>query len=412
MSEDSVSEKQRVVVRLLTFFIALPFVSAPVLSIFFPKVLAYIMPVSGLIGAGILFFGLARKPKLPEGLLNYAVLVLILIAASNLWAFYPEEAMDRTIKLLLLIPFSLLFIAVMYSGASLIKRDTIMHAILVSASIAALILSVDILSQGYIYLLTRGASDTELYSTAVYNKGSIVIVVLGMCAFMLHSAGPTVKRALRLLPIAVMLFVIQSQATQVGLVLAAVIFLLFPYKYRWAWVGAFMLVTIGLAIKPLIAPMAYEQLAESFQNVGYMQQAYAAHRLEIWDYVSREIWISPIIGHGLEFTREFNGFDSAKIFLPEVNPMHPHSFILQIWIEFGIVGIALTIAGVGALIRTIYNLEDTKVKRTAFAALAAIMFIASITFGLWQGWWMVFMMMVAALFVLVSRAGDDGTTEA
>ncbi len=408
MSEDSVSEKQSVAVRLLTFFIALPFASAPVLSVFFPKILAFIMPVCGLTAAGILFFGFSRKPKLPQGLLNYAILVLALIAASNLWAFFPEEALDRTIRVLALIPFSLLFIAVAYVGAALVKRDIIMHSVLVSASIAALILSVDILSDGYIYLLTRGEPDTELYSTAVYNKGSIVIMVLGMCAFMLHSSGPTLKRAVRLLPIALMLFVIQSQAAQVSLALGAAVFLLFPYKYRWAWVGSFMLVAIGLAIKPLIAPTAYEQLAESFQSVGYMQQAYAAHRLEIWDYVSREIWSSPVIGHGIEFTRSFKEFDSARNFLPEVNPMHPHSFILQIWIEFGMVGVALTIAGIGALIRAIYNIEDANIKRTAFAALASVMFIAGITFGLWQGWWLAFLMMIAALFVLVSRAGDDG----
>ncbi len=417
MSEDNVpkafdeqSGASSFVEKTFSYFMFLPFTLAPFLAVLFPKALAFALPVCGVLGAGVLFFGLKQKPALLKGPLIYAACVLVLATASFFWAIYPDGVLERVAKLAPLILFSLLFMGVARAGRGFISLPCLMAGILAIASLSALLLSADILSNGYLYRLSRGALDAPLYSTAVYNKGSIVIMVMALCAYMLHPAGPTLKRALWLIPLALMLYVVQSQATQVGLALALLLYFAFPYKFRWAWIGAFIFVVMGFAFKPVIAPMAYDEFAQSVQNMGYMQQAYAAHRLEIWDYVSREIWSSPFIGHGIEFTRNFDGFDSAKVFLPEVNPMHPHSFILQTWLEFGVVGIALALSGIGILMKNIYMIEDIRIKRTAFSTLAVLTFMASITFGMWQGWWVVFILTVAALFI-VAATPDTSTPQ-
>lgn len=394
------------ITKVFAFFMILPFAAAPVLSVHFSKSLAYIMPACGLIGALVLFAGFKRIPDLPKGLMTYAGAVLALAAASILWAFYPDEATERVIKLVVLIVFSLLFIGTARAGRDQIPISGLMDAALIACSFAALLLTADILNDGFFYRLTRGELETPLYSTAVYNKASIVIAVIAACAFLLHPAGATLKRAFFLIPLIGMLYFIQGQAIQVGVAIGLIIYCLFPYKFRWAWLVAYVLIVAGFAAKPIIAPVAYNELAQSFQSVEYMQQAYAAHRLEIWDYISREIWASPFIGHGIEFTRSFDGFDSAKVFLPEVNPIHPHSFILQIWIEFGMLGAVFALIGIGLLMKSIYGIENVRTKRTAFSALAVLMFIASITFNLWQSWWLVFLLMVAALFMMVVKTPD------
>lgn len=419
MSEDSVpkafdeqSDVSAAAQKLFSYLMFLPFMLAPLLAVQFPKALAFMLPICGLLGAGTLFFGLKQKPEMFKGAFIYAVCVLALAAASFLWAIYPDGVLERVAKLAPLLVFSLLFMGTARAGQSAISLPCLMHGILVVSSVSAMFLSADILAEGYLYRLVRGALDAPLYSTAVYNKGAIVIIVMALCAFMLHPAGPTLKRAVWLIPLGIMLYMIQSQATQVGIVLALLVYFLFPYKYSWAWIGAFMLIVMGFAFKPIIAPIAYDELAQTVQDMGYMQQAYAAHRLEIWDYVSREVWASPFIGHGIEFTRNFDGFDSAKVFLPVVNPMHPHSFILQIWIEFGVIGVAFALCGVGFLMKSIYGIEDMRVKRTAFSTLAVIMFMASITFGMWQSWWVVFILTVMALFVVAAGKSAEAAKNA
>ena len=80
--------------------------------------------------------------------------------------------------------------------------------------------------------------------------------------------------------------------------------------------------------------------------------------------------------------------------------MHPHSFILQIWIELGALGIVIAFLGIGALMRAIYKITDVHIRKTAFAALTVLVFIASVAFGMWQSWWVVFVITVAAMFAV------------
>ena len=410
-ADASGSQQHGVASRLLTFFVFAPFIFTPFLGVLTPKALAFFVPVCGLLGTVSLWFSSQTKPVFPKFLWFYTLATLLLIWMSAAWALYPDEALVRITKLSALIPFSLLFLSVVIAARSSINISRLMQFTLVSCSLSAVFLTIDIMAEGFLYRLIRGELDSMLYSTAVYNKGSIVIMVMSLCAFMLQPSGPSFKNLVWFLPIVAMLFVIQSQATQIGLMLAVLTYAVFPHKYRWAWIVAFVFVAAGMIVKPFIAPELYNSLAQDVQQVPMMQQAYAAHRLEIWDYVSRQIWESPFIGHGLEFTREFDGFDSRKVFLPEVNPMHPHSFILQIWIELGALGVAVALLGIGALMRAIYKITDVHIRKTAFAALTVLVFIASVAFGMWQSWWVVFVITVAAMFAVSLNDQKKYTTQ-
>jgi len=399
-ADASGSQQHGVASRLLTFFVFLPLVTAPFLGVLTPKAIAYVTPVCGFLGAVFLWLAYGKKPIFPKYVWFFTLIMLALVGLSGLWAVYPDEAFKRAIKLFLLIPLSLVFVGVLLAARPSINISRLMQFTLIACSLSAVFLTIDIMAEGFLYRLIRGELDSMLYSTAVYNKGSIVIMVMSLCAFMLHPSGPSFKNLVWFVPIVAMLFVIQSQATQIGLMLAVFIYAVFPHKYRWAWIVAFVFVAAGMIVKPFIAPELYNSLAQDVQQLPMMQQAYAAHRLEIWDYVSRQVWKSPFIGHGLEFTREFDSFDSRKVFLPEVNPMHPHSFILQIWIELGALGIAIAFLGIGALMRAIYKITDMHIRKSAFAALTVLVFIASVAFGMWQSWWVVFVITVAAMFAV------------
>ncbi len=157
-------------------------------------------------------------------------------------------------------------------------------------------------------------------------------------------------------------------------------------------------IVIGFALMPLIPHWQpfYRLFADRSRDGSIW------HRTEIWAFVADRIAERPLLGWGLNAARVVPG---GKGFIqPGVEnlPLHPHNAVLQIWLELGAVGATI---GAAIAVLVVYHAtspghaQGTRIGMTA--AAAAALTVATTAYGLWQGWWMAALWLIAAL----ARAG-------
>ena len=146
-----------------------------------------------------------------------------------------------------------------------------------------------------------------------------------------------------------------------------------------------------LAIRTLAALTALYMLATplvmlSLEPLGLyarLQPAVPAswsERLNIWSFVAQQFLHAPLRGAGLEASRTLTGMVH----------LHPHNAPLQLWYELGLPG---------AVLGTLFWLwlwqrigeaarRDRLYGATAAATATVYLTLSSISFGLWQAWWL------------------------
>ena len=161
-------------------------------------------------------------------------------------------------------------------------------------------------------------------------------------------------------------------------------------------------VTCALALWLLTAPLAAPLLFANAPLAEALPTSWAM-RIEIWRFASERILEQPWIGHGLDASRSFDQTLSVRGEQSHALPLHPHSFSLQVWLETGAVGAGLAaaalIAGGVTLARAFA--ANRAAAAAACASLAAAGFIANISYGAWQEWWIATMLTAAALVAAI-----------
>ncbi len=191
-----------------------------------------------------------------------------------------------------------------------------------------------------------------------------------------------------------MLYLSDSLAGFVGFILASIAYLvLYLTRMRLGW-----LMRICFALYIIAMPIfAYKQDPLEISN-KYSIPDSAKHRLFIWNFAAHKIADHPIIGYG---------FSSSKNMATENDivhygqyewcllPLHPHNNVLQILLETGLIGLMLFMLLVDNILKwTIRN--NSVIAATCFINY---FFIGTISFGIWQSWWIG----VGALFVVLIR---------
>ena len=143
------------------------------------------------------------------------------------------------------------------------------------------------------------------------------------------------------------------------------------------------------------------------------------HRVMIWQFTADKIAERPLLGWGLNASRSIPGNnDKSEVWLYDPNrgpadslfsvlqdnlPLHPHDFALQIWLETGAVGAILF----GAILWRLFIHIGQRWKGAGLASGAAALVIASVSFGIWQAWWLSCLWMIAAATPIILPAGPD-----
>lgn len=134
------------------------------------------------------------------------------------------------------------------------------------------------------------------------------------------------------------------------------------------------------------------------------------HRAEIWSFAADRIAERPLRGWGLGSARAIPGGD--EFIAPGANrlPLHPHNGVLQLWLELGALGAAFGAAGALLVARRAAAPGlDPSTAILLSAGLAAALAVLLTGYGIWQGWWMGALWMIAAVARAVASPPGDGS---
>jgi O-antigen ligase len=122
-------------------------------------------------------------------------------------------------------------------------------------------------------------------------------------------------------------------------------------------------------------------------------------RLDIWRFATSQILHRPLFGWGLDSSRNW----------PDQIPMHPHNASIQLWLETGLVGVALAALFFAWLFWRIDKVEakDRDAAAVMSATAASYLVIGAISFGVWQEWWIALGVFAIAACVMVARTRTE-----
>jgi exopolysaccharide production protein ExoQ len=125
------------------------------------------------------------------------------------------------------------------------------------------------------------------------------------------------------------------------------------------------------------------------------------HRAVIWGFVADRIAEKPTFGWGMHASRNMPDGHFKITEMAETIPLHPHNAPLQIWLELGAVGAIAAALLLAWLARKTSG--PPQQQAVLVATLVTAVMIASLSYGIWQGWWFATLWLLAALTAATSR---------
>lgn len=346
-------------------------------------------------------------PALPDKAVTICLLTLFgwgLVATS--WSHDIAEAIGLALRITAMTVAGLLLLAVA-AGLDRDARKKIQPWIIGGFVAGLAILALE-RGLGQPLYMAFAEYDTKQTLLSRLNRGATAMAILVWPITGLLFRGRVGAWAL-LLPVAlfVLLCFLESQAALLGFLLAGT-FGILALLHRQA--GRVLSTTVVVAVA-LFSPLA----ARWFHRSGLADSAWldfsGRQRIEIWNFAAERIAERPIFGWGFDAADAMRRqFADTIGNVAAMMPNHPHNAALQIWLELGLIGVALFLALLLILIWRIDKLP--KVERVAAqCAFISSLAIALVGYGTWQSEW------IAALFgvamtVILCRDGSGKQSEA
>lgn len=389
----------------LIFMIAISFV--PILSIHLPRALSFLPLVIGLFMS--LWWVLVQKERLKHCMPYMLCICCIagLCIISTLWSVSPAEAYSKALKSSAILLFSI----PLFNLARTIQISTLKPFLWLfptGVTLSAILCSFDLAFDLPIYQVIHNVGDSYWVNTSVMNRGVVCTILSYFTAFPFirrMESSNRIKYGLIIImttSVITMLTLTQSQSGQLSFLLGVLTLLLFPHKAKASYVILAISIILAMFLTPYIVTILYNALIDDAQTIPWLKDAYAGNRLEIWEFVMRYALDSPLYGYGMEATRYITDFQHKHIYHPNTSVLHPHNFSIQIWIEFGLIGL---IAASGFFIFIMKNIHNAEVhdRKAIMAVFIATLSVASIGYGLWQSWWLGEFIFLAAISATMSH---------
>lgn len=390
-----------------------------VLGAFAPRSLFALVPLLAILSAPVVWTlksddwrdwarNLLRFP------MNGSLALCALMAASWLWALFPAITLAYILKTVPLILCCGLVLVIARNAPP--AQAALFNRFWPAAVIASgVVCFADIYGQGAVYKMLHSQS-SEAYRPSVSNRGTLVFMLSSLTLWPVLLQPLALSRRTNRFIIAALLALTlsvfmgtDSQSVQMALFAAAIFYVFFPCRSAWAWHGLIAGIVAGILSAPWLAQMMFHVLAAKAENMPWISQAYVANRMEIWDFISQKILERPLTGFGVEATRAIRDFHTAQIFQKSDTILHPHNFVLQIWIELGLPGALLLSWFIAKTLLAVKNLGPVR-SRLCLPALMAVLLVACTSYGLWQGWWVALLGLLPAYAILLQNQAEEENT--
>lgn len=344
-----------------------------------------------------------------RGLLPLFASLFVLMALSSVWSVNSEASFERALKVsgLMIASFSLLAVAQSCPPLIFKKYSVIFPGAVI---MVGLITSLDIYFGMPLYDFINGPFYGDQLRPDLVNKNSSVFVMAFPVALYLSLKSRSILLFVLLLLLGIAIFFLTySQACQLSLLVIFLasfgcLFFLEKLTIRTAFAG----IAAVIIVLPWIAPTLFDLLATRVsgeQGTSVLADASAALRLENWDFLARRILENPLTGFGLDSTR-YMTFDTEQLYFKNNSIMHPHNMGLQLWIEFGIFGVAWALAFL-AYLYVFFMRLPANIRRLSFITLCGVTVFLLVSWSIWASWLLALIFYLATLCVLAAKTSND-----
>lgn len=423
------------ITRLAPGTLALILALLPIAGVLAPVQIPYVLAVGGVIGLAVALVDRKRSRRVPDSwdpiLFALAMGLAAYASLSALWA--PDPAAGGRLGLRL----SLLFLAAFGFGSLFMHyadRLLVRRAALLGLVLATVLLAVELTTGGIVREtlesvlgLERFKPRTRLEQLLEYSRTGPIAVLLAWPLVWI-ALGPS-RRALAMIVAALLctaaVFAIPNGAAKVALVaVLAVIAVAALVGRRRAMImlaagSIFLALAAPFLASRLAAPDVFAQLVSKESALADRGGYSLMHRFSIWGFAAAKIEEKPVAGWGLDASRRIPGglqavtYQDLGVPVDEIHPdittrmwikhlkrfrlmklrLHPHNAALQVWLELGLIGVLI----VAALLARAFWLAARDNAWLPVCVGTAGLVLASLSFGLWQGWWMATLLFAACL---------------
>ena len=366
-------------------------------------------PLLSVVAAGLVVCAIVERriPAVSIDLAGGLALLCGLALLSAVWAIDPATSLDRAVRLVVE---SLEGLLLLDAAARLAPdaRRRVLGALTVGLALTVALFVIDALTGGAVMHALHGVKPPT-----VTNRGATVLAILmwpalawlasrGLRAALAGAAAGALGVALS--PAA------SAHLALVGAALAVVV--AWPLGRAAARIA---LVVLPLAVLAMPAVPHLIRPPEAPPVPALLRKPSAQHRLVIWEFVDRKIAERPLLGWGLESSRAIpGGQEMTQVIHPDGFwmpvarlPLHPHNGALQLWLELGAVGALLGAALVAAVLRRLAAPDLPPFARAAgLAAFTAAALEVSLSYGLWQSWWVAALWLAGGLVSIALKDAD------
>lgn len=373
------------------------------LAIFLPRALVLFPVILCLSLVGLAALKKILWPKLDIVLAVLMTAGLGLMSLSALWSIDPAMTLDRTVSTagILLTGYGM----IMFCAQRLCmdaKFLSILTPVIGSGMIAVgLFFFIEFVT----YMPVSHALIDPSMPSYAYNRSMVVFVLWFFPVLFLlqHITIASRKRALMgfalLTVVFLAVFSSQSQTAQVMLLVGLGVYTILMVVQSDALRRKLILLgggfcTLIILLMPFVFVSLKTDVAPSAPASPFVQSANMGERLEIWQFAAQKITEQPFLGYGVEAMRILKS-DTVFSVNKTHTMLHPHNGFLQLWLEMGILGAVLGIAGLWLVILRI--LKDPALYPVSTACLAAVLCLIGTGYGLWQGWLIALFMCLCAV---------------
>lgn len=303
---------------------------------------------------------------------------------TSFFAFNAEFAFERTLKLYLLFLSGFIGISLSHT-LDIEQRQRVFRALTYGFILGTFLITFEYFSGNFFYNYFRPLDNPVEYSY-VLNRPLMIVCCLLWILVAFYRKETEIK-VLLLLAGLILAFFSDSQSAQVGMIVGFLVYLCTLLARDFLIKACFVATGVVLLTMPWIAGYLYTKKPEPLMNL--VASGAPGPRLEIWEFTTRYISQKPVIGWGLEASRNMKNFgEPSKVWPGEtIAPLHPHNAALQIWLEFGFVGILVTLFLLYKLYKKLRNFPET-LQPAFMGCYTCVGIIFLFSHGIWQSWWL------------------------
>jgi O-antigen ligase len=334
--------------------------------------------------------------------------------ASSIWAPDSWWALNEVSRAALVFLLGLVFVAAV-SGLNERQRDVAQRSLCYGTLVFVVLLAIEYASHGAIARSLMGDKITPDMQYTNHASAIFSAIIWPIAVILTRRSGRRGIFALCVLGALFIVWLLPIKASLVALIFGSIAAGA-TYVLR---TSAARLIATVIVVSMLVLPwmFVYPPFQQSIEAQRVTMATNLQERLVAWEFVSTKTMDAPIIGHGFRASRKISQEagqtsvpEPGKSGLKEIHklPLHPHNWVLQVWLELGAIGIGFAVLLVVGLFRVIGRYGDHPLfMAAAIGSLVTFFCIASLSFGFWQKWWLATGWIALGTMALVAPRSDE-----